>query len=491
MGAMRADVLRRGYAAPIAGGPAMSVPLWKRSASELAAAIRAREATSRQVVEDHLARIAEVEPSVHALGAVLADSALAAADAADVAQRRGVALAPLHGVPMTVKENIDFAGSATTQGVVVMKDAVPPLDAPHVAQLRRAGAIVIARTNMPDFGLRWHCESSLRGTTVNPWDASRTTGGSSGGDAAALATGMTPLGNGNDYGGSLRIPAQFCGIASLRPTHGRVAHASSIAPAELSPTLQLFMVEGPMARRVADLRLALGCMSARDPRDPWWTPAPLEGSAPARPLRVAVCVDPAGGGVHPDVAAGVRRAADALADAGYAVEEGEPPMVAEAAALWSALVASDVRTQMLPLMRPLLSQSSQRFLDAWLEHEPALDLAGYQQKLGLRNAVARAWTTFHAEYPLVLTPVCTQPAFAVGRDVESASATLELLHHMRIVVALNLLGLPACAVPVGIANGLPQGVQLIGDRYREDLCLTAAEAIEERLGVLTPIDPGR
>ena len=152
----------------------MSVPLWKRSAGELAAAIRARETTSREVIEAHLARIAEVEPACHALGAVLADTALAAADAADLAQRRGDALGPLHGVPMTVKENIDVAGSATTQGVVVMKDAVPPLDAPHVAQLRSAGAIVIARTNLPDFGLRWHSESSLRGTTVNPWDASRT-----------------------------------------------------------------------------------------------------------------------------------------------------------------------------------------------------------------------------------------------------------------------------------------------------------------------------
>lgn len=469
----------------------MSVPLWKRSASELAAAIRAREVTSREVVEAHLARIAEVEPSCHALGAVLADSALAAADAADREQQRGAVLAPLHGVPMTVKENIDVAGSATTQGVVLMKDAVPPLDAPHVAQLRRAGAIVIARTNMPDFGLRWHCESSLRGTTVNPWDASRTTGGSSGGDAAALATGMTPLGNGNDYGGSLRIPAQFCGITSLRPTHGRVAHASSIAPAELSPTLQLFMVEGPMARRVADLRLALGLMSGRDARDPWWTQAPLEGPKPPAPLRVAVSLDPAGGGVHPDVVAGVRRAADALADAGYAVEEREPPKVAEAAALWSALVGSDVRTQMLPLMRPLLSQSSQRFLDAWMAHEPALDLAGYQQKFGERNAIARAWTTFHAEFPLVLAPVSTQPPFPAGSDVESPDASMEILHSMRIVVALNLLGLPACAVPVGTANRLPQGVQLIGDRYREDLCLAAAEAIEDRLGVITPIDPVR
>jgi amidase len=469
----------------------MSTPLWKLSAAELAARIRSREATSREVVEAHLARIAQVDPRCRAIAAVLADPALAAADAADAAQRRGDATGPLHGVPITVKENVDLAGSATTHGLVAMKDAIPPLDAPHVAQLRRAGAIPIARTNMPDFGLRWHCESSLRGTTLNPWDASRTPGGSSGGEAVALATGMTPLGVGNDYGGSVRVPAQFCGVASLRPTPGRVAYASSIAPSELTPTLQLFMSEGPMARRVADLRLALHCMSGHDARDPGWTAAPLEGPPPKRPVRVAVCTDPGGGGVHPDVAAGVRRAADALADAGYAVEERDTPRVAEAAALWSSLVAADIRSMMLPFMRPLLSPSATRFLDFWLAREPALDLVGYQQRLSSRAGVARAWSQLHDECPIVLGPVCTHPPFAVGSDVESGDAVVELLHRMRLVVAMNALGLPAAVAPVGLANGLPQGVQLIGDRYREDLCLAAAEAIEQRLGVFTPIDPVR
>jgi amidase len=467
----------------------MTAALWKLGAGELAAAIRRREVSSREVVEAHLARIAAVDPACHAIGALLADSALAAADAADAAQARGDALGLLHGVPMTVKENIDVAGSATTQGVVAMKDAVPPLDAPHVAQLRRAGAIPIARTNMPEFGLRWHSESGLRGTTVNPWDASRTAGGSSGGDAVALATGMTPLGNGNDYGGSLRVPAQFCGIASLRPTLGRIAHASSIAPTELTPTLQLFMVEGPMARCVADLRLAFGAMSGRDARDPWWTAAPLEGPPPREPVRVAVCADPGRGGVHPDVAAGVRRAADALADAGYAVEERELPRVSEAAAMWSSLCGAEVRALMLPLFRPLLSPAACRFLDFWMAREPALELATYVQRLGERNAIARDWTQLHEEFPLVLASVCTEPPFVVGSDVESADAVEALLHSMRLVVAINVLGLPAAAVPVGVTGGLPQGVQLCADRYREDLCLAAAQAIEDRLGVVTPIDP--
>ena len=172
--------------------------------------------------------------------------------------------------------------------------------------MKEAGAIPMARTNMPDVGLRYHTDNALRGATKNPWDAGRTAGGSSG-EAAALATGMTPLGMGNDYGGSLRWPTQCCGIASLRTTLGRVPRASALPPEDGAITAQIFSVNGPMARHVRDLRLALSCMSGPSARDPWWTPAPLVGPDVPRPLRVAVTVDPAGEGVDPDVAADVRK----------------------------------------------------------------------------------------------------------------------------------------------------------------------------------------
>src|SRR5205807_509402 len=170
-------------------------------------------------------------------------------------------------------------------GLVALEGAVASEDAPQVAALRAAGAIPIGRTNLPDLGLRWHTDNALRGATVNPWDPGRTAGGSSGGEAAALATGMTPLGLGNDYGGSLRVPSAFCGTAALKPTFGRVPDASSLAPEEFPLTLQLFAVQGPMARGVADLRLAFASMIGPDPRDPWWTPAPLQGPAQAGPVR--------------------------------------------------------------------------------------------------------------------------------------------------------------------------------------------------------------
>lgn len=469
--------------------PTMGDEPWTMSASALAAAIRDRRITSRAVIESHLERIAQVNTAVNAITVVLEEPAMRAAEEADRAVDFGNEIGPLHGVPFTIKENIDVAGSATTMGVLGLEGEIPPVDAPLVAQLKAAGAIPLARTNMPDFGLRWHTKSSLRGATTNPWDRTRTPGGSSGGDAVALALGMTPLGVGNDYGGSLRYPAQCCGVCSIRPTRGRVPDSSAVAPAEFSISIQLFATNGPMARHVRDLRVALAAMSGPDPRDPWWVPAPLEGPSVVRPIRVAVTTDPSGEGTDPDVADGVRKAADALSNAGYAVDEVDLPAVDEAAALWTRVVAAELRTDFVPAVQELLARDSYKMLHDLFAVVPEPSLRGYMRALADRNGIARQWTQFAHDYPLVLGPVSTQQPFAVGDDLKGTEAVLWILRSMRLVVTANLLGLPAAAVPVGLADGLPQGVQVIGPLYREDLCLDAAEAIENELGVLTPIDP--
>jgi amidase len=200
--------------------------LWRLSAMGLAEAIRSGQTSSQEVIEAHLRRIEAVNPSVNAVTVVLGEQAIEAAKAADRAVAGGGDLPPLHGVPFTTKENIDLADTPTSWGVKALAGAYPGMDAPNVARVKAAGAIPIGRTNMPDFAIGWHCDSELRGATVNPWDRSRTPGGSSGGEAAALATGMTPLGLGNDTGGSLRYPAQCCGISALKPTLGRMPHAT-------------------------------------------------------------------------------------------------------------------------------------------------------------------------------------------------------------------------------------------------------------------------
>jgi len=256
----------------------MERELWRWDAVELAAAIRSRKISSREAVQSVLGRLDAVNPAINAVTVVLADQALAAADAADVLVKQGEALGPLHGVPVTIKENIDQEGQATTNGVVAFTDLIAKADSPPVANWKRAGAVIIGRTNTPAFSVRWHTDNALRGRTFNPWARERTPGGSSGGAAAALASGIAPLAHGNDLGGSIRYPAYCCGVAGIRPTLGRVPAYNATAAEERPPGLQLMSVQGPLARRVRDVRLGLQAMATRDPRDPWWAPAPLRGT---------------------------------------------------------------------------------------------------------------------------------------------------------------------------------------------------------------------
>jgi amidase len=243
--------------------------LWRMSATELAQAISSKQASSQEVIEAHLRRIEAVNTAVNAVTVVLAEQAVEAAKAADRAVADGDHLPPLHGVPFTVKGNIDLVGTPTTHGAKALVGAFPTQDAPVVERLKAAGAIPVGRTNLPTFALRWHTDSELYGLTINPWDRSRTAGASSAGEAAALATGMSPLGLGNDGLGSLRHPAQCCGISVLKPTLGRIPHATSIEPVDAPIGVQLTDVQGPLARRVADLQAALEVLGAPSWRDPW------------------------------------------------------------------------------------------------------------------------------------------------------------------------------------------------------------------------------
>jgi amidase len=227
------------------------------------------------------------------------------------------------------------AGTPTTQAVPALAEAVALVDAPQVERLRAAGAIPFGRTNLPDFGLRVHTDSSLHGLTRNPWNPQRSAGGSSGGEAAALATGMTPLGLGNDLGGSLRNPAHCCGIASIKPSTGAVPAATVIPPEDMPISFQLMAVEGVMARRVADVRAGFIAVAGQHPRDPLSVPAVFADMTPGERPRIAVLAEPPGGSTHPEVAAAVRRAADALANDGFEVAEAVPPDYEQAIELWS------------------------------------------------------------------------------------------------------------------------------------------------------------
>ena len=299
--------------------------LWQLGALEIAAAIRNREATSRAVLDALVDRIDTVNGELNAVVALLGEDAVKAAEAADRAVLDGAPLGPLHGVPITVKENIDVAGWPTTQGVPALAEATAPVDAPIVERMRAAGAIPFARTNLPDFGLRVHTDSSLRGLTRNPWRPDVTAGGSSGGEASALASGMTPLGLGNDLGGSLRNPAHCCGIVAIKPSTGVVPDASALPPEDAPIMFQLMAVQGVMARHVADVRAGLLAVAGRHPRDPLSLPVTLAGPDPDRHLSIAVLPEPPNGATDPGIASAIRKTADVLADAGHDVAEAAPP----------------------------------------------------------------------------------------------------------------------------------------------------------------------
>lgn len=462
--------------------------LWRKSALELAAMIRARQVSSREVVQAHLDRVAKVNPDVNAIVRLLTEQALAAADLADRAVANGAELGPLHGIPVTVKENIDLAGTPTTQAVPGLANAIASIDAPQVERLRAAGAIPIGRTNLPDFGLRVHTYSALHGLTRNPWDPQRTSGGSSGGEAAALATGMTTLGLGNDLGGSLRNPAHCCGVASIKPSTGSVPAATVIPPEDLPISFQLMAVEGVMARRVADVRAGFTAIAGQHPRDPLSVPVTFTDLDPSARPRVAVLPEPPGGSTHPGVASAVRRAADALSDDGFEVTEAVPPDYEEAIELWNAVLSPDLRV-MKPQLDELMGPGGRQFLGYAFDNLPAPDLAGWAIAHTARHGLARRWSLWYQEYPVLLSPVWSQPAFEVDFDISSAEGAMATFELMRPVMPANLLGTPAAVVPAGMADGVPVGVQVMGARYTELRCLAIAEAIENRLGPLTPIDP--
>jgi amidase len=467
--------------------------IWQLSATELARRIALRQLSSAEVVDAHLARIDAVNPALNAVVRVLADDARKAADLADRRLAAGESVGPLHGVPFTVKENIDMAGLPTTWGVPALAGAVVPVDAPVVERMRAAGAIPIGRTNLPDMALRIHTASSLHGLTRNPWHPGRTAGGSSGGEAAALASGMSPIGLGNDIGGSLRNPANACGIASIRPSAGRVPDADCGPRGGNLLAVQLMNVQGPMARRVADVRLALRVLMGAHARDPWSIDAPFDGPSPARPIRVAVMPEPPGGSTDAAVAATVRRAALALADAGYAVDEICPPRYEDAISCWARFILVDLVSE-LDTLSLIMGADAMNFLTNFQAAVPPLaDTAAWSNLMVERHAIARAWSMFMAERPLLLSPTWTQLPPEHGFDSDTTAGGAVAKELMRPVVPANLLGLPSACVPAGRdqTTGLPIGVLITGPRLREDLCLEAAEAIETRLGLATPINPVR
>ena len=458
----------------------MTDPLWQYSAGMLAQLIRKKDVSSTQVVQSHLDRIEAVNDKLNAVTVVLAESALKAAARAD----NGDAMGPLHGVPFTIKENIDCVGSPTTQGVPMMAEAMPSVDSPVVERMKAAGAIPIGRTNLPEMGLRITTDNPLRGRTQNPWSQEHTAGGSSGGEGSAIASGMSPMGLGNDIGGSVRNPAYCCGITSLKPTIGRIPHATCIPPSDLGLAGQLMAVEGPMARTVSDLRTAYEILSGRHPRDPVSVDAPLYGKPPAI-RKAALVTDIPGVTLPAHHVNAIEAAGDAMAAAGWQVEHAVLPELELITEIWTRILADEFRPS-LELFSQFMSAPAVKLIATLCDtFTDDMSLAETHQH---RWRLSCAWSEFFEEFPVIIGPTWTNDPFLHNADIAPGGTDLTL-DYLRFITPASLLGLPASAVPTGTHDGLPTGVQVIADKWREDIVLDVAGIIENKSGLITPIDP--
>ncbi|KIU44114.1 MULTISPECIES: amidase family protein [Bradyrhizobium] len=458
--------------------------LWRLSATELAGLIKSKKVSAKEAAEAGLARLDAVNPDINAVVDHRPDDVLAQAAAIDAAIARGEAMGPLAGVPVTIKVNVDQEGYATTNGLKAQRDLIAKVDNPVVANLRKAGAVLLGRTNCPAVSYRWFTTNLIHGDTKNPRDPGITPGGSSGGAGSAVAAGIGHIAHGTDIAGSIRYPAYACGVHGLRPSLGRIPAFNAALPERpIGP--QISAVSGPLARTVNDLRISLAAMSAPDYRDPWYAPVPLEG--PPREKRVAMCLNPDGLNPAREVVAAVADAGKRLRDAGWIVEEvADTPSLREAAEIQTRLWLGDGYEAQLAFAEREGDPGALACLRGVGARVHPFDLS---QALTRRATLTREWFAFLDKYPVLLMPVSGELPFPDHLDRKDEASFARVWHAQLPQIAIPFMGLPGLVVSTGLVGRIPIGVQLVAARYREDLCLAAGEAIEAGGTPSSPIDP--
>lgn len=453
------------------------------SLAGMAALVRTRKVSPVELVEAHLAHIGRHNPALNAFVLVLADEARAAALAAEQALVRGGDIGPLHGVPVTVKDSFDIAGLCTSCGSRLFCGLKARTDATAVRRLREAGAIVLGKTNCPEFLASYETDNYIAGRTNNPWDLERTPGGSSGGEASAIAAFMSAGGLGSDGGGSIRVPAHFTGIAGLKPTPGRVSAAGHLPP--MSFPSGLLGVAGPMARSAADVRLLFEAMAGYDAADPFSAPVPLR-PPDLTGLRIGVMEQFLEVPVQPAIREAVQAAARCAETLGFPVEPFAPEGVERAPNAWwfffgelPARITHELVAGREQDLHWTASESLQRALET---PEPTgrrvLEMLDRRERM--RAGILRQMERVQA----ILAPVCGIAAFRHReRRWPTEQKTIGMFEAMMPATLVNLLGFPSIAIPFGrTAEGLPVGVQLIGAPYADELLLELAVRLEEARG---------
>lgn len=461
-----------------------SVPLHFLDATTLAALIATKQVSSREVVEAHLNRIAEVDPKVNAIVTLLAADALRDADAADKAVASGATLGALHGVPFTIKDSLDTGGTPTQRGSKLFAGLIPEADATAVARFKAAGAIPLAKTNLPEFSAGTDTDNLVTGRTNNPWNLDRTSGGSSGGEAAALAAGMSPIGIGSDVAISVRGPAAFTGITALKATHGRIPFTGHF------PTVtSAWWHVGPMARTVRDVALGYSILSGPDGVDGYAVHDKRTGPADTRiagqTIRVGWVSDAAFAPVDPEITAEVSAAAARLADLGFDVEQVEVPFLKEAEA--AATLLTFVYGELIPYFKSLTSGREDELSPAG-SAIVAMENPTFEDVLAARvnmEALRSAFVGYFRDFDVLLcpvTPVTATPHGALEFDVDGVTAPWT--HVMDATSPFNLTGLPALSVPYALSSEeLPIGIQLVSKWFDEATILRLGALLERRGGL--------
>lgn len=459
------------------------------SLTEMAESIRAKKISPVQLVDAHLSRIGEANPKLNAFVTVDGERARAQAKSAEAAlgsASKSNSIGPLHGVPISIKSSIDVAGLPCECGSILRKENVPSEDAPLVARLRAAGAIILGNTNVPEFLMAYETDNLLHGRTNNPWDLSRTAGGSSGGEAAAIAAGCSAGGVGSDGGGSIRIPAHYSGICGVKPTPGRIPSTGHY-PAPAGPFAQLGAL-GPIARRISDVQKLFDVMAGPDPGDPASAPVPVKrwSDHEIRALGVGYFVDDEVTPVTSETAAAVRTTVDVLRTRGFKVTEWRPQNLDRVWQLWWNLFGRVGQMSFLPTIEGRETELSPIFrgFRAMVAEAPPLTAQNLLNTLLARDVLRGKLLEKMEEFPILVCPVCAIPAFRHGeREWTVQGRKVEYLKAMSYSQWFNLLGNPAAVVPVGQSpEGLPIGVQIVGCPWEDEAVLGVAAIIENACG---------
>jgi amidase len=472
----------------------MSPVSYYYSIARLTAGIRSKKISPVEVIDAALERVANCEAQLNSFAHLDADGARLQALSAEAAAQRGDSLGPLHGVPLTIKGNIDVAGWPCTAGSTLRKNYVPREDAPLVARLRAAGAILLGNTNTPEFLMAYESSNLLTGKTSNPWDLSRSAGGSSGGEAAAIASGCSVGGVGSDGGGSIRVPAHFCGICGLKPTPGRIPSTGHFPPG--AGLLSWLGVVGPMARTIADVRTLFEVMAGPDPGDALSAPVPVKPvltkakeKKELSGLRIGVLESDSLGKASPETEAAVLHAADLLAAGGMIVEPIKLSGLDRALEIWWFFFGPVVEHLFEPTIAGHEAEISP-ILREYLEFakpESPVTLDQVVEACAQRDLMRAEILRQVQDVPILLSPVSSLPAFRHGEGTYRQGAEQCYRDTMRYSQWLNLAGFPGVSLPMSSSpEGLPIGVQVVGRPHEEELVLSVAEQLEQARGSWQP-----